>query len=398
MADLGLLSYHSVDGRELDGQKDNCSPKTDSSGSRFPMQEHMLRTHLLLLDYKQFRSARTIQRHVRGFIVRQRRQREVKAVIVIQRVWRRCVAKRHLILFAQQRTQDAVQLMYYNASLKIQAFFRGWWSRKHINNMLFLKNMQLQYVEELLNSFALKLHTMMRTGHLPGYVSLCVEPSSSKVKDLLMTLTYRFYNRYVCNKYLTSKKAKDKYCREFLDAAYYTWLPYVGFNHDGKCKKWANNYDIVPKLYALRQYDVAQVFMSQALLTSFQKKQMLAKEKELRKSVRFTMTDYRFCRDVANSMKYWRTCKVCKDKVTDSLMGDQFEEYLNDVKHHLESMHFGASCDCTRDKNQQDHLKCISPSSEPNLPRNSKYISVGTSNISINKFPNLGSSKTNLDI
>ncbi|EDW11846.2 uncharacterized protein LOC6576413 isoform X1 [Drosophila mojavensis] len=388
MADVGLLSYHSVNGRKLDRQKDECSHKTDSSGSLFSMQEHMLRTQLLLLDYKQFKAARTIQRHVRGFILRQRMQRELKAAIVIQRAWRRCVAKRHLIIFAQERTQDAIQIKYYNASLKIQAFFRGWWSRKHINNMLFLKNMQLQYVEELLNTFALKLHTMMRTGHLPGYVSLCVEPSSSKVKDLLMTLTYRFYNRYVCNKYMTTKKTKDKYCREFMDAAYWTWVPYMGFNHNGVCHKWVNNYDMVPKVYALREYDVAQVFMSQALLSNLHKKQLLAKEKEARKSVRYTATDYRFCRDIANSMKYWRICKVCKDKVTDSLMGDQFQEYLNEVKLHLESMQFGGNCPCSRDKKQEDHLKCISPSAEPALHRYSKYTSMGISNTTI-KFSNL---------
>ncbi|XP_017857054.1 PREDICTED: uncharacterized protein LOC108609812 [Drosophila arizonae] len=365
------LSY--VSSQSVDNSRECLNNHgSESVSSIYPVEQYMLRTQLLLLDYKQFMAARTIQRHVRGFIVRQRMQRELKAAIIIQRAWRRCAAKRHLIIFAQERTQESIQIMYHDSCVKIQSYFRGWWSRKYVNNMLFLKNMQLQCVEELIYAYALKLHTMMRTGHLPGYASLCKEPHSSKVNDLLTILTYRFYNRYVCNKYMVRKSDMEKHRRDFMDAAFRTGLPFMGFNHNSACKRWAPQYDIMPKEYENREYDILQIFLTQSRMTDLQKR-FLEKERALRKSFRYGGKEALFCRDVANSMRFWRACDVCKDKVTDSLMGDQFKNYLSNIKFFLEQMQFVANCNCSMDKKQPELLKC-SPKShkKPVLPTSPK--------------------------
>ncbi|XP_030080500.1 uncharacterized protein LOC115483292 isoform X2 [Drosophila hydei] len=280
-----------------------------------------------------------------------RRQR--KAARIIQHAWSRYIGRRHLILVAQDRTQESLQILYYNASLKIQSFFRGWWSRKHVNNLLFLKNMQLQCVEELLHSYALKLRRMMRTGELPGYIDFNKQKEYTKVKDILTALTYRFYNRYVCNKYMTVRTQENERQREFMDAVLRTWVPYSGFNHNAACQRWTDNFDIVPKVYALREYDVAQFFMSQTRtqLNTSQKKSMQAKRQEMK-----VLQERQFCRDVANSMRFWSVCNACKGKLVDSVMTKQFKEYLADIKSDLEAMDYMPNCNCTCEYLHQDTL------------------------------------------
>ncbi|TDG43279.1 hypothetical protein AWZ03_010305 [Drosophila navojoa] len=375
-----LPSYLSFDSSQSVDNSRECLDNhgSESASSIFTVEPYMLRTQLLILDYKQFKSARTIQRHARGFIVRKRIQRQQKSATVIQRAWRRCVAKRHLILFAQERTQESIQIMFHDSCVKIQCYFRGWWSRKYVNNMLFLKNMQLQCLEELIYAYALKLHTMLRTGHLPGYISLCEEPYSSKIADFLTILTYRFYNRYVCNKYMVKRSDREKHRRDFKAAAFTTGLPYMGFNHNSACKHWAPQYDIVPKEYDNRQYDVLQIFSTQSQMTELQKR-FLEKERALRKSIRSGEKESLFCRDVANSMRFWRACDVCKHKVTDSLMGDQFKVYLSNIKLFLEQMQFVANCNCSLDKKQAELLKCNPKSySKPIVPTSQKRVLKGS--------------------
>ncbi|XP_023162324.2 uncharacterized protein LOC111593666 [Drosophila hydei] len=363
-----LISFNSVDTSQTPDIHEECTSQSDSNTipCLFPMQAAQLHTQLLLLDYKQFKAARTIQSNFRGFNVRIKLRREQEAAAIIQNSWHRYIGRRYLILLAQERAQQSIQILYYNASLKIQSFFRGWWSRKHVNNLLFLKNMQLQCVEELLHSYAKNLHTMMRTGELPGFMDFNKDKDNFKVKDILTTLAYRFYNRYVGNKYMTSRSETKARRREFMHAVLRTWVPYSGVNHNAACQKWTDNFDIVPKVYELREYDVAQMFIKQTGLKILQKEVVRANEKEvLERKMKNNMKIQAFCKDVANSMRFWRACRICEGKVKNNLFNENFKNYLADVKFELEAIHFVANCNCTRDNKQNELLKCPSHTSLP---------------------------------
>lgn len=131
---------------------------------------------LQLLDYKHFKAARTIQSHFRGWRVRQSMKNRQHAATVLQRAWRLFIGKRCLISTLQEHVQKSILIMFNNASRKIQALFRGWWERKYINNVVFLEEMRLHCMEDLLTGYAYKLHTMMRTQHLPGSMSFNGNP------------------------------------------------------------------------------------------------------------------------------------------------------------------------------------------------------------------------------
>jgi len=129
------------------------------------------RTQLLLLDYKQFKAARLIQRNYRGWSVRHMIKKRHRAAIIIQRIWRKYVTNRNLINNLQNTTQSKVLMTFNSSSIKIQALFRGWWSRKYINNMIYLKTIQLNAVEDILHCIIYKLHTLKRTEKLPGLLT-----------------------------------------------------------------------------------------------------------------------------------------------------------------------------------------------------------------------------------
>lgn len=70
----------------------------------------------------------------------------------------------------------------------------------------------------------------------------------------------------------------EKHRRDFMDAAFSTGLPYMGFNHNSACKRWAHHYDIMPKEYENREYDILQIFLTQSRMTDLQKR-FLEKER-----------------------------------------------------------------------------------------------------------------------
>lgn len=95
----------------------------------------------------------------------------------------------------------------------------------------------------------------------------------------------------------------------------------------------------------------------------------------MRKSIRYGHKESLFCRDVANSMRFWRACDVCRDKVTDSLMGEQFKDYLSSIKLFLEKMRFEANCNCSLDKRQPELLKCNPKTyNKPVVPTSPKQV------------------------
>ncbi|XP_062132942.1 spermatogenesis-associated protein 17 isoform X2 [Drosophila sulfurigaster albostrigata] len=130
------------------------------------------RTPTLILDYVQFLAARTIQRHWRGFSSRKSEVDTKKAAITIQRWWRGYQVRGKYMLIMERMLQDRLMDMYNNAATKIQALFRGWWSRQAVHDLSALKRIQRCAAQDLLNCVAYKLHHLLRTHSIPGVYSL----------------------------------------------------------------------------------------------------------------------------------------------------------------------------------------------------------------------------------
>lgn len=91
----------------------------------------------------------------------------------------------------------------------------------------------------------------------------------------------------------------------------------------------------------------------------------IADSEVLERKMKNNMKIQAFCKDVANSMRFWRACRICEGKVKNNLFNENFKNYLADVKFELEAIHFVANCNCTRDNKQNELLKCPSHTSLP---------------------------------
>ncbi|KAH8403288.1 hypothetical protein KR222_009711, partial [Zaprionus bogoriensis] len=191
-----------------------------------------------------------------------------KAAITIQRAWRYYQAKRHRIQFAQKLLQDTIENTFVVKSIKIQALFRGWQSRKYFNNMHYLKIVQLNGLEEVLRCMVYKMHTIYRWKELPGLRTLRKD-CSIKLEEYLSTMKYRFYNQNLGNRLEMHKTMRAYRRKEFEAAKEYTWLPFLS---DLNCKPGAI-FDPISKIYTTRNDDVAKAFIHGQNQEKAQKKQ-----------------------------------------------------------------------------------------------------------------------------
>lgn len=67
--------------------------------------------------------------------------------------------------------QTNIVTSFNKSSLKIQKTYRGWHSRKFINNMLYLKNIQISALEDIIRTMIYKMHTLNVRNELPGILS-----------------------------------------------------------------------------------------------------------------------------------------------------------------------------------------------------------------------------------
>ncbi|KAH8263320.1 hypothetical protein KR044_007344, partial [Drosophila immigrans] len=183
-----------------------------------------------------------------------------RAATIIQRNWRHYNLRHNAIARLQDVTQSRVMISFHSNCIKIQALFRGWYSRKYINNMLYLKNIQLSAVEDILHSIIYKMHSLKRTEHLPGILTFRQGEPLSKVEDFMATMSYRLYNRYVSRKWAMSKTIIESQRADFKKAVEYTWAPYFGNDHINVCNPPPP--PKAPKTYERREYDVSQAFMT----------------------------------------------------------------------------------------------------------------------------------------
>ncbi|KAH8238896.1 hypothetical protein KR038_005967, partial [Drosophila bunnanda] len=194
-------------------------------------------TQKLILDYKQFKAAQLIQRNVRGWLVRFRNQKFIGAAIVIQKWWRRFMFESILVIMAEAKLQQAVLSHYNKCATLIQKVFRGWWSRKHVNDLTKLKSLQTSLTEYLITVLSVYLHEVKHKGQVPGlYYKNFPEKCIETIDQLLATLDYRIYNAFSCYK-MQKKMAEVNVLRNtFKKSDLYTFVPFRGFDDRGVCE------------------------------------------------------------------------------------------------------------------------------------------------------------------
>ncbi|XP_036326755.1 uncharacterized protein LOC118739500 [Rhagoletis pomonella] len=301
------------------------------------------RTSLLILDYFQFKAARTIQKHLRRWYYQRIYQRKRSAAIRIQYEWRKFYKKRTIYLKLEQETQEAAEKFYFRQAQKIQALWRGWYIRQYVHDHNQLLKSQVLTAEDLLQCVAFKLHHMLRTYQIPGVYSLRNSHCLSKVEKLLAAMSFKQHNIYVRQLRTYLEKRSNNARKKFEDSAYSTVVPYAGPNVHGHCE---------PKCTALfkakdmdrRMYEILNMY-EEAAKAGVQKQRKHSGSRHMEKSGRKYMypgqrkqkqpqnkTD--FCEDIVNSMKRWRILKDNNVTVDPNIFRrpDKLENFLREIE------------------------------------------------------------------
>ncbi|XP_033165397.1 uncharacterized protein LOC117144374 [Drosophila mauritiana] len=186
------------------------------------------RLKLALLDYKQFNAARTIQSHVRGFLARRNRKRQIDAATTISKWWRGFWVRHSKFSFMQQLLQQRIIQYHHDMATKIQALFRGWMTRQYFQDFQGMKSLRIQYVEDMLSSLYRKVHRMRKEHMLPGIYALRESDLLSKIEDLSSTFGYRFHNGRVRAAIAMKRSFINDRRHEFRKGNTYSKVPYPG--------------------------------------------------------------------------------------------------------------------------------------------------------------------------
>ncbi|KAH8279753.1 hypothetical protein KR054_004266 [Drosophila jambulina] len=213
-----------------------CDDEFEEASDGTPQVVTLPRTQKLILDYKQFKAAQLIQRYVRGWLVRFRNRKFHLAAVVIQKWWRRYMAQRHLLVLVEKKLQLAVVSFYDAKATLIQKVFRGWWSRQHVNDLTKLQSLQTSLAQHIIRVLGIYLHEVKHRGQIPGFHTRHLPPKCLETIDQLMaTLDYRIFNAYSCYR-MQKTLSKVKHMRNaFKKSAYYTLVPFRGFDDRGVC-------------------------------------------------------------------------------------------------------------------------------------------------------------------
>ncbi|XP_037715489.1 abnormal spindle-like microcephaly-associated protein homolog [Drosophila subpulchrella] len=292
--------------RSMKSESQNDSIKSSECRMRL-----ISRTWMLLLDYKQYKAARTIQSNWRGFYYRKMFEDRRKAAITIQRWWRGFSVRNNHYSFVENMLQKRLVDHYHRSATKIQALFRGWWSRHTIHDNSKLLRLQVCAAEDLLNCVAFKLHHLLRTYAIPGVYSLKNSNCLSRVEKLLASLHFRFHNgkeKLQIAKNLADKK-KDQ--QIYKKSARLSDVPFRGARYWSQCKPKCEvalklSKDIDKRMFRIiEMYDAsqrdAQAALAQKNLAYKRQKKLM---NNIKKSAERNKRD--FCGDVIASMRRWK--------------------------------------------------------------------------------------------
>ncbi|XP_017067120.1 uncharacterized protein LOC108105179 [Drosophila eugracilis] len=191
------------------------------------------RLQVVLLDYKQFKAARTIQRYVRGYLTRKHIKREKWAVSTISKWWRRFWVQRSMFSRIQQLLQQRIIQYHNNMATKIQALFRGWMTRQYFQDFQGMKSLRMQYAEDMLSLLYRKLYWMRKDHLLPGIYALRESDLLLKIENLSDTFGFRFHNGRVRATIAQKRTFINDRRVEFQKSSIYSSVPYPGPYLDG---------------------------------------------------------------------------------------------------------------------------------------------------------------------
>ncbi|XP_017115824.1 uncharacterized protein LOC108138215 [Drosophila elegans] len=218
-----------------DDQFDDLEEGTEQK-SRFSLTTSLTRTQSEILDYRQFKAARTIQCFVRGWLVRHHLRKAQEWAIVIQRWWRRFQAQRNLNSVAEKVLQSTILAHYDRSATLIQSLYRGWWSRKHVYDLTMLKTLQNTLAKDLVHTLVKYLYLMKHSDQMPGVYTIKESGMCLKsFEQLMATFGFRYFNAqacYIMNKSLSTVAQGRKVFGRCVD---FTDVPYSGFNDKGMC-------------------------------------------------------------------------------------------------------------------------------------------------------------------
>uniref|UniRef100_A0A1A9WWN3 Spermatogenesis-associated protein 17 n=1 Tax=Glossina brevipalpis TaxID=37001 RepID=A0A1A9WWN3_9MUSC len=304
------------------------------------------RTQLLIWDYLEFKAARSIQRFVRGWLVRNRLAKQIHAAVIIQTEWRRFYCQRWYFRKVENLLQQRIEKYYFRAAQKIQALFRGWWSRQHIHDHSRLMRLGITAGEDLLHCVAFKLHHLIRTHVIPGIYSLRNTTTLSKVEKLLASMTFkqcidraREANR---RRALHIFSAKVR----FKDSEITTQIPFAGPNISNLCEAKCI------ALYSERDADrkMAKILRMYEIANREDPKMFKLRDK---KSKILTFRHVclppptTFCGDLIRSMKKWKIIKEKNLSVDVDIFENpkNVENFLKEVQSKWDILH--GCCHCS---------------------------------------------------
>ncbi|CAD7080374.1 unnamed protein product [Hermetia illucens] len=147
--------------------------------------------------HKKFLAARLIQKTFRGYLVRKSIKICHETAITIQKNYRRYRARQQFFELLEQTIRDQFCQHFNHEATNIQKIYRGFYSRKYINDFMKLRQTQRQAAKDLILCVAHKLHHLLRTKQIPGIYSLRNSNCLSKVEELLASLRFKEYNEQV---------------------------------------------------------------------------------------------------------------------------------------------------------------------------------------------------------
>ncbi|XP_037708255.1 uncharacterized protein LOC119546199 [Drosophila subpulchrella] len=186
------------------------------------------RLKFALLEYKQFKAARMIQCHVRGYLTRKCLDRQAKAATTISRWWRGFWVRRFKFASIQQHLQQQIMQYHHDMATKIQALFRGWMTRQYFQDFQGMKSLRMQYAEDMLSALYRNLYKMRKDHMLPGIYALRETDLLTKIEDLSCTFGYRFHNGRVRAAIAMKRAFINDRREEFVRSRTYSKAPYPG--------------------------------------------------------------------------------------------------------------------------------------------------------------------------
>ncbi|XP_043644366.1 uncharacterized protein LOC122613981 [Drosophila teissieri] len=292
----------------LSGVSESNSGSIKSSKCRM---QTLSRTGILLLDYKQYQAARTVQQNWRKFHFRKCFRDLRAAAITIQRWWRGFSLRNNYLRLVEHMLQQRVQDHHHRSATKIQALFRGWRSRRTIHDHSKLLRKQVCAAEDLLNCVAFKLHHLLRTFAIPGVYSLKNSNCMSRIEKLLASLHFRFHNGRVKSQLAKDQADQSRDTEAFGKSNKYSKVPFEGARYWSQCKpkceaalKMSKNID--RRMYRIIEiYDASQREAHTALV---EKNRAYRKQKGLMKNMKKAAEKSKrdFCGDVIASMRRWK--------------------------------------------------------------------------------------------